>query len=98
PDQPQVATVLDGLAGLYGDMDNPTKALPLYERALKIREKALGPKHPLTANALRNLALNNVSLGDTKEALRLAVQTRQIELKNLSDILSFTSEQQRLAF
>jgi tetratricopeptide (TPR) repeat protein len=30
---------------------------PLYERALAIREKVLGPEHPDTATILNNLAL-----------------------------------------
>ena len=30
---------------------------PLYERALAIREKALGPDHPDVAKSLNNLAL-----------------------------------------
>jgi tetratricopeptide (TPR) repeat protein len=34
-----------------------TKAEPLYVRALDIREKALGPNHPLVATSLNNLAL-----------------------------------------
>ena len=32
-------------------------ARPLYERALAIYEKALGPEHPDTAGSLNNLAL-----------------------------------------
>ena len=32
------------------------KAEPLYQRALAIREKTLGPEHPDTANSLNNLA------------------------------------------
>src|SRR5206468_3701295 len=37
-------------------------------------------------------------MGDPKEALRLAAQARRAQERNLSDILSFTSERQRLAF
>ena len=37
-------------------MGDYAKAEPLYQRALKIREKALGPDHPDTATALNNLA------------------------------------------
>ena len=33
-------------------------ARPLYERALAIREQALGPSHPDTATSLNNLAVN----------------------------------------
>jgi hypothetical protein len=35
---------------------HPGQAEPLFLRALKIREKALGPDHPDTANSLDNLA------------------------------------------
>ncbi len=37
-------------------------------------------------------------MGNPKEALRLATEARRAKEKHLSDILSFTSEQQRLAF
>jgi tetratricopeptide (TPR) repeat protein len=33
-----------------------SQARPLFERALAIREKALGPEHPHTADSLSNLA------------------------------------------
>ena len=33
------------------------EAEPLYERALAIREKALGPDHPDVATSLNNLAV-----------------------------------------
>ena len=40
----------DQAMGAYG------KAEPLHQRALAIREKALGPAHPDTAQSLNNLA------------------------------------------
>ena len=36
--------------GRYGEAE------PLYQRALKIREKVLGPEHPDVAHSLNNLA------------------------------------------
>jgi hypothetical protein len=36
-------------------MGDLTGARPCYERALAIREKALGPDHPYTAASLNNL-------------------------------------------
>ena len=33
------------------------EAEPLYQRAITIREKALGPDHPQVATGLNNLAL-----------------------------------------
>ena len=34
------------------------EAEPLYERALAVQEKALGPQHPAVANSLNDLAGN----------------------------------------
>jgi tetratricopeptide (TPR) repeat protein len=98
PEHPDTAESLDYLAELYVRMGEYAKAQPLYQRALKIRENALGPDHPDTATSLNNLALLYIGMGDPKEALRRGVQARRVREKNLSDILSFTSEQQRLAF
>jgi tetratricopeptide (TPR) repeat protein len=44
-------------------------ALPLYERALAIREKVLGPDHPNTAQSLNNLAALLQYQGDYQAAL-----------------------------
>jgi hypothetical protein len=41
---------------IYHAQDQYAKAKPLYERALLIREKALGPEHPNVAACLNNLA------------------------------------------
>ena len=40
----------------------------LYDRALKIREKALGPDHPSTLDTLYNMALLHTSHGDKVKA------------------------------
>jgi tetratricopeptide (TPR) repeat protein len=47
---------LNNLAGLYESQGKHDEAEPLYERALAIYEKALGPDHPYTATSLNNLA------------------------------------------
>jgi hypothetical protein len=41
---------------LYDDQDRYEQAEPLYLRALAIREKALGPDHPDTAQVKSNYA------------------------------------------
>ena len=41
---------------LYHAQGRYAKAEPLYQRALAIREKALGPEHPDVATSLNNLA------------------------------------------
>jgi len=51
------ATALNNLAGLYQDQDRTAEAEPLYQRSLAIREKVLGPDHPLVGTALDNLAV-----------------------------------------
>jgi tetratricopeptide (TPR) repeat protein len=98
PNHPATAQALNNLAALYDFMGNYAKAEPLYQRALKIREKALGPDHPDTAQTLNDLAFVKIALGETENALPLAKRAQQAEEKYLSNILSFTSEQQRLAF
>jgi tetratricopeptide (TPR) repeat protein len=98
PEHPATAATLNNLAALYEQMGDYAKAEPLFQRALKIREKALGPEHPYTALSLNNLAFLNYEMGDSNEALRLGVQARRAQEKTLSNVLSFTSEQQRLAF
>ena len=98
PDHRDTATSLNNLARLYAYMGDFLKAEPLYQRALKIREKVLGPDHRDTAVSLNNLTLLYTEMGDRTEASRVAAKAQHAQEKILSDILSFTSEQQRLAF
>src|SRR5271165_6468823 len=56
------------LAELYEDMSRYAEAEPLYQEALKIRQKVLGPEHPDTATSLNNLALLYVRMGDYGKA------------------------------
>ncbi|GAB4212761.1 MAG: hypothetical protein OHK0022_49030 [Roseiflexaceae bacterium] len=53
------------MVGAYGD------ALPLYERALSIWERVLGPDHPDTARSLNNLAELYRAQGEYERALPL---------------------------
>ena len=46
-------------------------AEPLFKRALKIREEALGPDHPLVATTLNNLAALYRATGRNLEAQEL---------------------------
>jgi CHAT domain-containing protein len=50
-------------------MGQYAQALPLYQRALTISEKAQGPEHPSTGNSLNNLALLYGSMGQYAQAL-----------------------------
>jgi hypothetical protein len=44
--------LVNNLAELYRTTGAYAKAEPLYQRALVINEKALGPEHPTTATSL----------------------------------------------
>ena len=46
PIHPDVATILNNLAALFGMTGNYAETRPLYERALGIGRQTLGPTHP----------------------------------------------------
>lgn len=98
PDHPDTALILQNLAWAYADKGDFAGAEQLYRRALKIDEKTFGPDHPDTERVLRNLAALKIDQGKTDEALGLALRADKAGQKRLANILSFTSEEQRLAF
>jgi len=59
------------------------RALPLFERALAIREKALGAEHPDTVSSLNNLAEVHRSMGAFDRALPLYERSLAIREKVL---------------
>ena len=65
---PLAAQAHFGLAGLYRKQDKNEQAEPLYQRALAIQEKMLGPEHPELATYLNNLALFYEAQGDYEQA------------------------------
>jgi len=98
PEHRDTAASLNNLGLLYHSTGDYTKAEPLLQRALKIYEKALGPVHPGTAMSLQSLGLLLLDEGRASEASQLAREEWQARLKTLANILSFTSEAQRLAY
>ena len=64
-------------------MGDYEKALPLYQRALEIREKVLGPQHPDVATTLNNLAVLYRQMGDYEKALPLYQRALDIREKVL---------------
>jgi tetratricopeptide (TPR) repeat protein len=71
------------LAELYRAQANYAAAEPLFLKALKIREKGLGPNHPDTAVSLNNLALMYLSQRDYTSAAPLfgrALEIREMAL------------------
>jgi CHAT domain-containing protein/Tfp pilus assembly protein PilF len=95
---PETAALLRNLGWLYDLIGEYAKAEPVLKRALSACEKGLGKDHPDTASSLNNLALLELDLANVPEARALALKLAASELKILSNILSFCSEQQRLAY
>jgi len=50
------------------DLGRPAEALPLHQRALRIRETALGPDHPDVATHLNQVGWALSALGRAEEA------------------------------
>jgi tetratricopeptide (TPR) repeat protein len=70
-------------------MGEYAKAEPLYEEALEIAQKVLGPEPPHTATSFENLALLEFDLDRIDEAKAFARQAATAELTILSDINLF---------
>ena len=58
------------------------EAEPLYQRALAIREKALGPEHPEVATVLENYAPLLRKIGKDAEVAELEARASTIRAKN----------------
>ena len=78
-----MAASLNNLARLYHSQGRYVEANPLYERALAIREKALGPEHPDLATNLYNLAELYDNQGQCAKAEPLYQQALAIREKVL---------------
>ena len=86
------------LAGIYYAKSDYAKAEPLYQRALKIRENALGPNHPETADSLVHLAALYRDKGDFQQAIAFGVRATEVSEYNLGHVLVTGSERQKLLF
>ncbi len=73
----------DELAQVYHDWGKYDDALPLYERAIAIREAQFGFDHPSTATSLNNLAELLRVMGQYGEALPLYERALAITEKQL---------------
>src|ERR1039458_10448967 len=67
----------------YEDQGDYAEVIPLLERSLAIREKAVGPRHPLVAQALVNLAGVLGAHGKSADALPLAERALEINEETL---------------
>jgi tetratricopeptide (TPR) repeat protein len=79
----QCVPLLNAAGGYFHGRAANSSARPLYERALAIREKALGAEHPDTAQSLNNLASLLQDRGDLAEARPLFERALAIREKAL---------------
>ena len=79
----RTARTLTFLAQIYRRQANYDQAQPLFERALAIRERALGTKHPDVAISLNNLAVFYGEEGQYAEAEPLFRRALAIQEKTL---------------
>jgi tetratricopeptide (TPR) repeat protein len=79
----ECAHLLDRAGEYFHGCGTYLAARPLYERALEIREKVLGPEHPETATSLNNLAALLHAQGDLAGARPLYERALAIREKVL---------------
>ena len=76
-----MAQSLNNLAALYQAQGKYAEAEPLFKRALKIVEKALGPVHPNIDLVLENMAKCCREMGKKDEAEKLEARAIKIRSK-----------------
>ncbi len=81
PQDPRLALSLDSLALLYKNQGKYAEVEPLYQRALAIAEKALGPEHPDVATISESYATLLHETGRSAEAAELEIHAKAIRLK-----------------
>jgi tetratricopeptide (TPR) repeat protein/tRNA A-37 threonylcarbamoyl transferase component Bud32 len=77
--------VLNDMGAVYYLQQRFGEALEYQQRALQIKEKALGPDDPDVAGTLANIALVLNKLGRSEEALRMSDRSLRIHQRALGD-------------
>ncbi|MDF1811375.1 MAG: CHAT domain-containing protein [Verrucomicrobiales bacterium] len=95
---PYMAFPFHGLGEIYFSRGDYGNARANFDRALEIRETQLGLTHPDTAKTLTYLALVSYLGAAPKEAVGFARRSSEAKLKNLENVLTFTTERERFAF
>ena len=98
PAHPNLNPALDTLGQLHERRGDYPRAADCFKRALQISERHLGPDHFSTTVYRRNLARIQFTMGDAAAALAAADAIQTGEEKRRAEVLSFTSERQRLVY
>ena len=83
PEHPDTAPSLNNLAELYPAMGEYAKAEPLFQEALRIRQKVLGQNIPTRRPSLNNLAVLYQAMGEYAKAEPLLQEALRIRQKVL---------------
>ncbi|WP_199248308.1 CHAT domain-containing protein [[Phormidium] sp. ETS-05] len=95
---PEYATSLHNLGVLYCAMGRFTDAEDFYRKAMEIRKAQLGENHPHYAASLSSLAILMAAMNRPQEALSLMQEAAKIQNRIIGEILSISSDRQRLKY
>jgi tetratricopeptide (TPR) repeat protein len=95
---PDITNSLNNLADIYFSLGRYQEAELHYTEALSVRKSLLGDKHPDVALSLNNLATLLTATQRPIDALSCRIEATEINDKMISNIFSFSSESDRLAF
>ncbi|MEB3885622.1 CHAT domain-containing tetratricopeptide repeat protein [Lyngbya sp. CCY1209] len=95
---PSYAASLNNLAELYRAMGRFSDAEPLYLEAREIDKRQLGENHPSYAASLNNLAGLMATMNRPRKALQLMQEAADIQNRIIGEILSISSDRQRLDY
>ena len=89
---------MNGLAILYWELGDYTKAEPLIQRSLNINEKTLGTYHPNVALSLDTLAFLYGIKGNYSDSIAHFLRAIKINDINRENVFQILSERQKLNF
>lgn len=86
------------LAFTYHHMGNYGAAETLYKEALEAWNHALGEAHPHYSTCLQNIATAYVAMHRQSEGLAMMKQSMSVDDRMISNVFSFATDKDRLAF
>lgn len=98
PEHPDTTIVLFNLAEIYSSQGRFDEAAPLFSAALEMITTALGNEHPQLSMILSTMALSYCTAGRADEALALMERAEAIADQTLGQVMSLSSERQRLGY
>ncbi|MEZ4384207.1 MAG: tetratricopeptide repeat protein, partial [Nannocystaceae bacterium] len=85
-DEPRGATVLNSVANIYFALGEYERSQALFEEALAINQRVLGPEHPIVGDNLTNLADVHYARGEYDRAQELYERSLEISAEALGEV------------